>query len=136
MMNAELIEQPFVMCGKTKVLRNTRRWRVATNRHPTLRNNNWGWIEGSPGNICWSNDDPVFNSKMASDVVAEHNAWLDDQRSLTLKIIDAREAVALAQLAADSAKNIFDVRLAAWAIAETKLRELTDQIADEPPKAE
>lgn len=44
-----------------------------TNRHPTTPGNAWGWIDGCSLNICWSNDDNRFNSKMASDLVEEYN---------------------------------------------------------------
>lgn len=44
-----------------------------TNRHPTTLGNAWGWIDGCSLNICWSNDDNRFNSKMASALVEAYN---------------------------------------------------------------
>jgi hypothetical protein len=51
-----------------------RLWRVETNRHPTCSGNTWGWIEGAPGNVCWSNDTGAKLTKAdAERLVAEHN---------------------------------------------------------------
>ena len=65
-------------------------WEVRTNRHPNTDGSSWGWIDGAPGNVCWSNNEP-FNRSRAGEVVAEHNAWLERQRPVDLRIVDARK---------------------------------------------
>lgn len=85
-------EIPTIRCGNKDVPHNTQKWRSCTNRHTSTSGNSWGWIEGAPGNICWSNDgDSDFTSRDASDVVAAHNQWLEEQRPLALRIVEARE---------------------------------------------
>lgn len=57
---------------------NEKKWAVRTNRHCTTNGYNWGWIEGAPGNVCWS-DDPCnanLTRAKAYEVVEEHNAML------------------------------------------------------------
>lgn len=53
------------------------KWEVKTNAHRNCNGTAWGWIEGAPGNVCWSDE---FGSGMsradAERVVAEHNANL------------------------------------------------------------
>lgn len=72
---------------------NTSRWRVCTNRHTTTGGRNWGWIEGAPGNICWSNDSEVFDHGAALEAVNCHNEWVENQKPLVFRLIEARAAV-------------------------------------------
>jgi hypothetical protein len=54
-----------------------RRWEVMTNRHPNCDGTEWGWIEGAPGNVCWSNTyGSAFTRADAERVAREHNAAL------------------------------------------------------------
>lgn len=75
------------------VSHNSRKWEMRTNRHPTTGGRAWGWIEGVPHQVCWSNDrgDGGFNSAAAGEMVAAHNQWLEDMKSPALKILEARE---------------------------------------------
>lgn len=50
-----------------------KKWEVKTNRHRTLDGKCWGWIEGLPGNVCWSDDDNVFDHNKAAFIVKLHN---------------------------------------------------------------
>lgn len=74
------------------VLHNSMKWKKCTNRHPTTSGNAWGWIEHAPGNVTWSNDHvDGFNGAAASQMVTEHNQWLEDMKSPALKLLEARE---------------------------------------------
>ena len=54
-----------------------KRWSVETNKHKTCRGNEWGWIEGASGNLCWSNDaGSRFTKEDANRKVADHNALM------------------------------------------------------------
>ena len=55
-----------------------RRWEVKTNRHPETSGRAWGWIEGHPDHLCWS-DDKEFNYKAACALVNKHNLRLEDE---------------------------------------------------------
>lgn len=65
-------------------------WCVATNRHPETSGRAWGWIEGAPGNECWS-DNKRFDRVAAGEACRLHNKWLEDQKPLSIKLIEARE---------------------------------------------
>lgn len=54
-------------------------WRVATNRHKTCAERDWGWIEGPTRNTTWSNDANEFNRDDAAEAVRIHNEWLEEQ---------------------------------------------------------
>jgi hypothetical protein len=82
-----------IRCGLIDVPHNNSHWITQRNRHPTTKGNDWGWISGAPGNICWSNDDDVFNSKKANLACKEHNEWLDRQTSIYERISECRERV-------------------------------------------
>ncbi len=76
-------------------LHTTKPWRVARNRHRNCNGTDWGWIEGAPGDDTWS-DDKGFNSQAAALVVSMHNNWLEAQKPLSLKLIDANAALSKA----------------------------------------
>lgn len=84
------MEESVTVKGVT-VVHNTRKWHTCTNRHPTTSGYSWGWIEGAPGNVCWG-DDQRFNSKAASEMCTVHNQWLEHQKPISLRIVEAREA--------------------------------------------
>ncbi len=83
-----------VTAAGVTVPHNTKPWSVRTNRHPTTSGYSWGWVEGAPGNVCWSNDS-AFNSAAASRLAVEHNQWLEDQKPLSIRLIEARERLSL-----------------------------------------
>ena len=75
---------------------NEQRWRSATNRHTNTDGSSWGWIEGAPGRICWS-DNERFNSVAAAAMVRAHNEWLENIQPLAIKVIKARREHAAAR---------------------------------------
>ena len=81
-------------------------WRVCTNRHSNTDGTSWGWIEGAPGNICWSNNSR-FRQASAMKMAAEHNAWLEDQKPLSIRLIEARDAKDKAYAAYDRCLKAF-----------------------------
>ncbi len=84
---------------------NDRRWEVKTNRHPTTSGFRWGWIEGCPGEPCWSNEyGKPFNEKDACDVANIHNQWRIDQEPIDLKLFKANENLECAQRDFDAAE--------------------------------
>jgi hypothetical protein len=51
-----------------------KQWRIATNRHPNTDGTRWGWIEGAPGNICWSDErGSNLTRAQAGQMVLDHN---------------------------------------------------------------
>jgi hypothetical protein len=71
---------------------NTKPWRVATNRHTNIDGTSWGWIDGAPGHVCWSDDSRPgrgLNREQAGKLVAEHNEWLERQRPIDLRLVEA-----------------------------------------------
>lgn len=104
------------VCG-VSVLHNTQPWRVASNRHRTLHGNDWGWIEGAPGNVCWSNDER-FNRAAAGEMVTAHAKWLEDQKPLAIKLVEAREKYAKAKAAHEVASEAYRKTHAALVAAE------------------
>jgi hypothetical protein len=72
-------------------------WQIATNRHPNTHGTRWGWIDGAPGNVCWSNEPgSKLTLAQAGQMVADHNAALAKRAAAVepAKVIDAaREAL-------------------------------------------
>jgi len=97
---ADLMET--IRCGSVEVPHNTVKWQTKTNRHTTTIGNLWGWIEGAPGNVCWSNDNNVFNSAEAGRVAREHNERLENQRPISLRMVECQERI---QRAATAVEN-------------------------------
>lgn len=89
-MTKEQMQQATINCEGKEVPHNTMPWRVATNRHPNTDGTSWGWIEGAPGNVCWSNSTSKFNREKAGEAVAAHNRWLEEQKPIALRIIEAK----------------------------------------------
>jgi hypothetical protein len=81
---------PSITVAGVTVEHNTQPWRVAKNRHPNSDNTDWGWIEGAPGNVCWS-DNGRFDRVAAGEAVKIHNDWLEQQKPLLVKLIEATE---------------------------------------------
>lgn len=108
MMDAKKVELPSVMVGGRTIQHNNATWRLCTNRHRNTDGSPWGWIEGAPGNVCWS-DNQAFNSVAASQAVHEHNQWLEDQKPLVLRLIEACERQKSARIAYDRAKSAFEI---------------------------
>ena len=102
------MQQATINCGGKEVPHNTVRWRVATNRHPNCDGTSWGWIEGAPGHVCWTDETKSFNREKAGVVVAEHNRWLEEQKPITLRIVEATERANAAQRNAEAARQKAD----------------------------
>lgn len=99
------MQQETINCGGKEVPHNTVPWRVATNRHPNTDGTSWGWIDGAPGNVCWSNDTSKFNREKAGKAVAAHNRWLEEQKPIALRIIEAKNLVGSAQRKLEAARK-------------------------------
>lgn len=88
------VADEYVKLGNTIIPHNEYVWRSCTNRHTTTSGNSWGWIENSPGNVCWSNDyGSELSSKDAQALVNAHNKWLEDIQPFQIKMMKARKAV-------------------------------------------
>ncbi len=78
----------FTMFGR-EFNHTTTPWRVAINRHPTTKGQLWGWIEGAPGNQCWSDDGGgSLLMAQAQAVCDEHNKWLEAQKSPGIRMAE------------------------------------------------
>lgn len=95
--------------GRT-VRHNTIAWRVATNRHPETNGRSWGWIEGAPDNVCWA-DSESFNRAAAGEMVKAHNAWLESQKPLDLRLLEARYRAESAQRVVDGAEQSLNLAI-------------------------
>lgn len=95
---------PTIRCGTKDVPHNTVKWRSCTNRHPTTRGRSWGWIEGAPGNVYWSDDNQSFTSADAERVCREHNEWLENQKPIALRIIECNGRIETASAAVGQAQ--------------------------------
>ncbi len=100
--------QTTINCGGKEVPHNTVPWRVATNRYTNCDGTAWGWIEGAPGNVCWTNETKKFDREKARAVVAEHNRWLEEQKPITLRIVEATERANAARRKAEAARQEAD----------------------------
>ena len=118
------MEQATMNCGGKQVPHNTASWRVATNRHTNTDGTAWGWIEGAPGNVCWSNESSKFNREKAGIAVAEHNRWLEEQKPIELRIIEATERADAARRKADAARQEADKCAAALDVALGEVMQL------------
>jgi hypothetical protein len=83
-------EIPSITVAGVTIEHNTQPWRVAKNRHSNIDGTDWGWIEGAPGHVCWS-DNERFNREAAREAVKLHNDWLEDQKPTLVKLIEATE---------------------------------------------
>lgn len=110
------------VCGVT-VLHNAGPWRVATNRHPETNGRAWGWIEGAPGHPCWS-DSKAFNRAAAGQMVAEHDRWLEEQKPLSIRLVEAREQYAAAKRKYDETASAHDKAEAALIAAQERIAAL------------
>ncbi len=72
---------------------NTRKWELCTNRHTSTRGNSWGWIEGDELHVTWSDDNEAgkLTGQQAGDIVRAHNDWLEDQKPIVFKLIEAKQ---------------------------------------------
>ena len=116
-------------------------WRVATNRHTNTDGTSWGWIDGAPGNVCWSNErGSNMNREQAGRIVAEHNDWLEKQTPVGVRLLKAKEKAAnIATKVAEAEAQTERLR-ATLRDAETAIATLEDEQAQapnvgiEPPK--
>jgi hypothetical protein len=72
---------------------NLESWFVKTIERQTARGNEFGFIAGADGKVMWNDDGTIFNKKWAEGIAKEHNDWLEEQKPITLKLIDARREV-------------------------------------------
>ena len=86
------MERPTVTHAGLTLQHNAVAWQVKTNRHTNTNGTEWGWIEGPTGNICWSNNKP-FNRAAAGEITRLHNEWLEAQKPLSIRLIEASESL-------------------------------------------
>lgn len=101
------VELPSVTVAGRTIRHNDKKWRVATNRHSNTDGSRWGWIEGAPGNECWS-DNEIFNSIAAGEAVEIHNQWIEDQVPVVIRLINACEKQNAIRSEHDRAKASFE----------------------------
>lgn len=88
---------------------NSQPWRVATNRHTNTDGTAWGWIDGTQPQVYWSNKrGSELTREQAGKMVAEHNAWLEAQRPMAVRLLEARERVAKIGIALGKAEATAD----------------------------
>lgn len=88
---------------------NSQPWRVATNRHPNTDGSSWGWIEGSMPVVYWSNEQgSKLKRAEAGNMVAAHNAWLEAQTPVALRLRKARERWRRLNLDAQRAQEAYE----------------------------
>jgi len=131
------MQQATINCKGKEVPHNTVPWRVATNRHTNTDGSSWGWIDGAPVSVCWSNSDKSFNREKAGAVVAEHNRWLEEQKPIALRIIEATERANAARRKAEAARQEADkceASLDAALIEVTRLEAQRDEASNDQAK--
>lgn len=106
-MQAECTDS-FVAVNGVKIPHNSKRWELKTNRHTSTSGNSWGWIEGCPGHVCWSNDTGEWSAASAAEAIRLHNKWLVLQQPLTIRVADQRLLVEKVRAAYDEAAERFD----------------------------
>ena len=88
---------------------NSKPWRVATNRHTNTDGTSWGWIDGTEPTVYWSNGHgSKLTREQAGKLVAEHNAWLDAQTPVALRLQKARERWHRLNLDAQRAQEAYE----------------------------
>jgi hypothetical protein len=102
---AIVLDAPSVTVAGVTVQHNTEKWRVCTNRHPECNGNSWGWIEGAPGHVCWSNS-KRFNSTAAGEMVKAHHEWLEQQKSPAVRLVESRARWTAAKAAYEKASEV------------------------------
>lgn len=108
-------------------------WRVAKNRHPNTDGTDWGWIEGAPGNVCWSNNrGSRLTRAQAGELVAQHNAWLEKQTPVGVRLRKAKEKAAKIAKDVEDAEALAERVRAKLRDAEAAVAELEDEQAQAP----
>lgn len=102
-----LAELPSMTVAGVTIRHNSAHWEVKKNRHPNTDGSSWGWIDGAPGNVCWSNSD-TFNSSAAYEAVKRQRDWLEAQKSPEVRHIEAQERFAKAQAVYRNAEITFN----------------------------
>lgn len=116
----DVLAEPVIEVAGVTVKHNAQQWRVAKNRHGNTDGSDWGWVEGARGNVCWSNN-ATFNRNAAERMVAIHNQWLEDQKPLSIKLIEARERREGAAGRFDAAKQNYEAARDALAKCDAEL---------------
>ncbi len=129
-MSAIVTNETVTVAGRT-VPHNEYQWGIKTNRHTTTSGYNWGWIDQAPGNICWA-DDEHFNRSAASEMVSAHNRWLEDQKPLPIKIIQAKRRMKETEGTLAIASKTFEAAKENHLRAQTALNELLAKAGESP----
>lgn len=109
---------------------NLQPWRVATNRHPNTDGTSWGWIDGSHPVVYWSNEDrSKLKRAEAGKMVAEHNAWLEKQTPVELRLQKAREQKARLIVDMERAQEAYSAACAKVAAAQQAIEALESEQA-------
>ena len=90
-----IVDGLMVEASGRRFLHTIEPWRVCRNKHPNTNGTDWGWIEGPAGDTTWSND-KAFNREAAARVVSLHNQWLEAQKPVSLKLIEANQKLSAA----------------------------------------
>lgn len=130
-MASEIDEKFTVTVDGVTVHHNTVPWRVCTNRHSNTDGTSWGWIEGAPGNVCWSNNGR-FRQASAIRMASLHNEWLEEQKPLAIRLIEARDAKDKAFKTYDRALREFQAAEQTYVRCNQHVLNLEAQFAKEP----
>lgn len=125
-----LADVPSVTVGKVTVAHNTVKWRVCTNRHTNTDGTRWGWIDNATVHTCWSNNS-AFNENAAHDLVNAHNQWLEDQKPLSIRMIEARERRATALYEYNEAKKRYDLAVSVLEASDADIATLARRTGSE-----
>lgn len=127
---ATVTNESVTVAGRT-VPHNEYVWGIKTNRHTTTGGYDWGWIDGAPGNICWE-DGERFDRAAASEMARAHNRWLEDQKPLPIKIIQAKRRLKEAEGTLSIATKTFEAAQDKYFQAESALDDLLVLSGDHP----
>jgi len=119
----ETLEQETILCDGKPVPHNGKLWRTSTNRHPTTYGFLWGDIEGPDVRVCWENGS-AFNHEKATAVCREHNQWLEDQKSITLRIQEQTARTLQLKMQYDDGRKMLDDKWVQYQKALETLRHL------------
>lgn len=140
MTGSRIVDGLLVAASGRNFRHTTEPWRVCRNKHPNTNGTDWGWIEGPAGDTTWS-DDKAFNREAAARVVSLHNQWLEEQKPVSLKLIEADQKLSAAARRLKDAQEELDAAERQHRIAHelTLLRKTpwsrNDVTADTPPDA-
>ncbi len=129
-MTAIVTTESVTVAGRT-VPHNEYQWGIKTNRHTTTGGYDWGWIDQAPGNVCWE-DGERFDRAAASEMVGAHNRWLEEQKPLPIKIIQARRRLKEAEGTLTIATKSFEAAKEKHLQAQAALNDLLALSGESP----